>query len=123
MADNKAKALNKADSKYKLKVYYGAPDLMDETIETVDIYVDKLDRSHCPWIIKFYTGDHVCHQFADTLGIYRKISQDLGQILDAVIVNSKQRAALDKIIGDILLNYLGRDMSGEHDSLEDPLEY
>lgn len=112
-----------ADSKYKLKVYYGGPDPMEEPIKTVEFCADELDRSHCPRVIKFYTGDHSCHQYVDTLGAFHKISQELGQVLDAVIVNGKQRAAVDKIVGRILLDYLGSDISGEGDSLEDPLEY
>ena len=121
MADNKANALKEAKNQYQLKVYYGGESPSDSGDTT--ICVDNLDRKHRPWLIKFYTRDGVCHQFADTLGVYRKISQDLSQVLDAVIVNNKQREAVDKIVSNMLLDYLGKDMAGEKDSLLDPCEY
>ena len=82
--------------------------------------MDELDYKHRPWLIKFYTKDGVCHQYTDTLGVYHRVSRDMSQILDAIIVNAKQRAAVDKIVGNTLLNYLGRDLAGEKDSLLDP---
>jgi hypothetical protein len=121
MADNKAEALKEANSKYQLKVYYSGPTL--EESGQSEVVLDNLDYKHRPWLIKFYTKDGVCHQFADTLGVYRKISQDMAAILDAVIVNAKQRQAVDKIVDDMLLNYLGTDVAGERDSILDPCEY
>lgn len=122
MADNKAPALKEAKNQYQLKVYYGGP-LPEDDWGDVTFSSDKLSEKHCPWLIKFYTKDGVCHQFADTLGIYRKINQDIGEVLDAVIVNNKQREAIDKIINKMLLDYLGSDLAGEKDSLIDPCEY
>lgn len=120
MADNKANALKEAKNT-KLKVYYSG-DTPEESRHT-EVYVDALDNNHTPWLFKFYTKDGSCYQFADTLGVYRVISRDLDQILDAVIVNNKQREAVDKIISKMLLNYLGEDMAGEKDSILDPCEY
>lgn len=121
MADNKAPALKEAKNQYQLKVYYDGPSPAESGTATTNL--EALDNKHIPWLIKFYTKDGVCHQFADTLGTYRKISQDLSEVLDAVIVNNKQREAVDKIISKILLDYLGTDMAGEKDSLLDPCDY
>lgn len=121
MADNKAQALNKAIPKCQLKAYYCGTT--PEESGTAEIILDQLDYKHRPWLIKFRIKDGVCHQFADTMGIYRRVSHDLSQILDAVIVNAKQREAVDKIISNTLLNYLGQDMAGEKDSILDPCDY
>lgn len=121
MAENKAEALNKANFKNQLKVYYDGTEPKDCGVAVIDN--DVLDRKHRPWLFKCYTKDGVCHQFADTIGIYRKVSQELSSILDAVIVNAKQREAVDKIIDRVLWDYLGRDMAGEKDSIIDPCEY
>lgn len=120
MADTKAKALNQADSKYKIKIYYDG----DSPAEcgTIEAHFDQLDYRHRPWLVKYYTKDGACHQFTDTLGVYRKVSQDIAQVLDAVLVNAKQRDAVDRIINDKLLEYLGTDMAGEKDSILDPCE-
>ena len=121
MADNKANALQSTESKYQLKVYYDGrtPEESGQTTTHVDV----LDSSHRPWLFKYYTKDGVCHQYADTVGVYRGITNRLSNILDAVIVNAKQRAAVDKIIDNTLWEYLGRDMAGEKDSILDPCEY
>lgn len=120
MADNKAKALKEANSKYQLKVYYDGMSLDESGVS--EAHIEPLDSKHRPWLIKFYTSEGVCHQYADTMGICRKISQDLAQVLDAVIVNTKQRAAVDKIIDKILFDYLCTDMANEKDAIEDPCE-
>ena len=120
MADNKANALKEAKNT-KLKVYYSG-DTPEESGHT-EVYIDVLDNKHRPWLMKYYTKDGLCHQYADTLGVYRVISRDLEQILDAVIVNNKQRAAIDKIISKMLLDYLGTDMAGEKDGILDPCDY
>lgn len=127
MADKNVMAANKADaskatkSNNKLKVYYygATPEESGQS----EVILDELDYKHRPWLIKFYTRDGVCHQYTDTLGVYRRVSQDISNILDAVIVNAKQKAAVDKIISDKLLEYLGTDMSGERDVILDPCEY
>ena len=119
MAENKANLATKsAKSKCKLKVYYYGETPEDSG--NAEVILDELDYKHRPWLIKFYTKDGVCHQYTDTLGVYHRVSRDMSQILDAIIVNAKQRAAVDKIVGNTLLNYLGRDLAGEKDSLLDP---
>lgn len=120
MADNKAEALKEANSKYQLKVYYDGVSLDESGVS--EAHIEPLDSKHRPWLIKFYTSEGTCHQYADTMGVYRKISQDLAQVLDAVIVNTKQRAAVDKIIDKILFDYLCTDMTNEKDAIEDPCE-
>lgn len=125
MADNKATALKEASKEYLLKVYYSG----DTPAEcgAVEIYQDILDGildgKHTPWLIKFYEKNGLCHQYADTRGIYRRLSQDLGNIFDAIIVNTKQRAAIDKLIDKLLWGYLGQDMANENDSVLDPYEF
>lgn len=121
MADNKAPALKEANKEHQLKVYYSG-DTPGECV-AVEIYQDIFDGKHTPWLIKYYEKDGLCHQYADTRGIYRKLSQDLGNIFDAVIVNTKQRAAIDKIIDKLLWEYLGQDMAHEEDAPLDPYEF
>lgn len=120
MADNKAEALKEANSKYQLKVYYDGMSPEDSGVS--EAHIEPLDSKHRPWLIKFYTRNGLCHQYANTMGIYRKVSQDMAQVLDAVIVNTKQRAAVDKIIDKILFDYLCTDMANEKDAIEDPCE-
>lgn len=127
MADKNVMVANKPDgskatkSNCKLKVYYfgASPEESGQS----EIIVDELDQKHRPWLVKFYTRDGICHQYADTLGIYRRVSKDISNILDAVIVNTKQKSAVDKIINDKLLEYLGQDMSGDRDGILDPCEF
>ena len=127
MADKNVMAANKPDgsratkSNYKLKIYYSGASPEDSGQS--EVVLDGLDYKHRPWLVKFYTRDGVCHQYADTLGVYRRVSSDISHILDAVIVNAKQKAAVDKIICDKLLDYLGTDMSNEKDAISDPCEY
>lgn len=127
MADKNVMVANKPDgskatkSQYKLKVYYYGESPEDNGES--EVVLDNLDYDHRPWLVKFYTKDGVCHQYADTLGVYRRVSQDISRVLDAVIVNAKQKAAVDKIISDKLLDYLGNDIAGEKDSLLDPCEF
>lgn len=127
MADKNVMVANKADaskatkSNNKLKVYYSGES--PEESGQSEIVLDSLDYKHRPWLVKYYTKDGVCHQYADTLGIYRRVSRDISTVLDAVIVNAKQKAAVDKIINDKLLEYLGKDMAGENDGILDPCEY
>lgn len=121
MAANKADASKAAKSNIKLKAYYYGESPEDSG--QAEVIIDELDYKHRPWLVKFYTRDKVCHQYADTLGVYHRVSKDMGQILDAVIVNAKQRAAIGKIVNDKLLDYLGTDMTGEQDGILDPCEY
>lgn len=125
MADNKADALKEAKNKYQLKVYYeGEYDeglglqLMGPIVE----YGEILDKTKTPWLIKWVDPQGICRQFADTVAIYKSVSRDFAAILDAVIVNAKQRQALDKIVDKMLGNYLLEDMAHEHDGILDPCE-
>ena len=121
MADNKANALKEANNQHQLKVYYSGDTL--EECGSVEVCQDIFDGKHTPWLIKYYEKDNLCHQYADTRGIYRKLSQDLGNIFDAVIVNTKQRAAIDKLIDKLLWEYLGQDMANEGNVILDPYEF
>lgn len=127
MADKNVMVANKPDGSKatktdcKLKVYYDGESPAE--CGQLEVIVDGLDQRHRPWLVKFYTKEGVCHQYADTLGVYRRVSKDISYILDAVIVNAKQKAAVDKIISDKLLEYLGTDMSGERDGILDPCEF
>ena len=121
MVANKADGSNATKSNYKLKVYYCGETPEDSGQS--EVVLNDLDYKHRPWLVKFYTRDGVCHQYTDTLGVYRRISKDMGKVLDAVLVNAKQRQAVGKIVDNMLLEYLGRDMAGEKDSILDPCEY
>lgn len=121
MAADKANAPKATKSNIKLKAYYSGENIEDSGY--TEVIIDELDYKHRPWLVKFYTRNGVCHQYADTLGVYHRVSKDMGQILDAIIVNTKQRAAVGKIVDDKLLEYLGTDMAGEKDGILDPCEY
>lgn len=114
MADNKANALKEASyNKYQLKVYYSGKTPADSGSRILEQGI--LDGEHLPWMFKFYTSDRICHQYGDLSGIYNKLSQDLSAILDAVIVNAKQREAVGKIVDHTLYDYLCRDFANEDD--------
>lgn len=108
-----------ANSKYQLKIFYTGDSPSERT---TTVQVDKLDGDHRPWLIKFYVDDGMCHQYIDSMGAYHKMTTIIGQILDVVIVNNKQRIALDKIVDNMLSDYFDRDMSDEHDVILDPSE-
>ena len=126
MADKNVMVANKPDGKkatesnYKLKVYYrgDTPEDRGEARE----YGDILESAHSPWLIKWRLSDGQCRQLADTFGIYTRLSHDFGAILDAVIVNTKQREAVGKILDKMLCDYLGEDMAHEGDIIADPRE-
>lgn len=120
MADNKASALKDAKNKYQLKIYYSGDTPADSGSFVID--ADALDSEHTPWLIKIDAGNNMVHQYADTTGIYHKISQDLATILDAVIVNAKQRTALDKVVDNMLSGYLCEDLAHEKDFICDYFE-
>ena len=121
MADNNASALKDASKEHQLKVYYSGDT--PEEYGFVEIYQDIFDGKHTPWLIKYYEKNGLCHQYADTRGIYRRLSQDLGNIFDAVIVNTKQSVAIDKLLDKLLWEYLGQDMANEADAILDPHEF
>ena len=113
MADTKASALKEASTQYQLKVYYSGDTPAESGSKIIE--QDILDEKHLPWMFKFYTADNICHQYGDLSGVYNKLSQDLTAILDAVIVNSKQREAVGRIVDNTLFEYLCRDMAHEND--------
>ena len=113
MADDKAQALKEAKNQYQLKVYYTGSTPADSGSKILE--QDILDGDHLPWLLKFYTYNNICHQYGDLAGIYNKLSQDLNAILDAVIVNAKQREAVGKIVDSTLYEYLCRDFAHEDD--------
>lgn len=121
MADNKANALKEAKDQYQLKLYiYGDSS---EGKDDMVLFTETVDVKTKPGLIKFYLQDGFCYQYADTAGLYHKLLQDISEILDAVIVNSKQRAALDKIVEKTLSNYLLEDMAHENDAILDLMEH
>ena len=113
MADNKAAALTEASINTKLKVYYNGETPADSG--SFVLHTDILDEKHYPWVIKWYSDNGICHQYADTKRIYDTIMSQLGVVLDAVIVNSKQRDALDKILDSTLWRILREDMAHSND--------
>lgn len=127
MAEKNVMAANKPDgskatkSNYKIKVFF-CGDTPEEKGHSLE-YGDILGDPNSPWLIKLRLDNGLCRQYADTLGIYHRISHDFDAILDAIIVNAKQRKAVGKIVDDMLWNYLGKDMSYEGDSIADPNEF
>lgn len=120
MADNKADALSKAKKQYKLKTYYSGEMPDDKTTVLID---DLPQAKRVPYLIKIEDEKGAVSQFADTVGVYHRIKYDLTAILDAVLVNAKQREAVDKIIETMLSSYLCQDMAHEGDLISDPTEY
>lgn len=113
MADNKAEALKEASSlNTKLKVYYNGESPADSGSFMVDTNI--LDDKHYPWMIKWYTESGICHQYANTKSIYDSLTKQIKPILDAAIVNSKQREALDELVDNMLWKLLREDLT--HDS-------
>lgn len=113
MADTKATALTEASLNTKLKVYYNGESPADSGDFTLETTV--LDDKHYPWVIKWYSDNNICHQYANTKIMYDAIMSQMGTILDAVIVNSKQREALDKLIDTTLWRLLREDMTHNND--------
>lgn len=121
MADNEAQNLKDAKKQYKLKIYCDGENPEEKgTVHTIDITLDGVET---PWLIKCEYEPGKCQQFCNSMGVYHKVLKDFSDILDAVIVNVKQREALDKIVEKQLRNYLGYDMAHEGDLVSDPLEY
>lgn len=113
MADTKATALTEASLNTKLKVYYNGETPADSGSFILDTNI--LDDKHFPWVIKWYSNKNCCHQYANTKIMYDTIMSQMGTILDAVIVNSKQREALDKLIDTTLWRLLREDMTHNND--------
>lgn len=120
MANNKATALKDATTpNIKLKVFYNGDTPADCGAEEWEYNLEPLDGKHIPWLFKYYPDKDqaVCMQYVNSLAVYRKISRGLSNILDAVIVNNKQREALDKLVDHMLWGELGCDMSMENDCI------
>lgn len=116
MAENKAdKALKEANTNLKIKVYYSGK--VPSECGSTEFVLNAIDKEHRPWLFKCYFSDnpHSCIQFVDSLEVYQRLSRGLSNILDAVIVNAKQREALDKIVDHLLWGELASDNSHEND--------
>ena len=118
MADNKADEAVK-EANIKLKVYYSGKTPADCGVLEWEYNMEPLDKEHRPWLIKFFPdGESVaCTQFVNSLSVYKSLSRGLAEILDAVIVNNKQREALDKLVDHLLWDELGSDMAHENDAV------
>lgn len=118
MADNKAEEAVK-DANIKLKVYYSGKTPADCGVLEWEYNMEPLDKEHRPWLFKFFPdGESVaCAQFVNSLTVYHNISKGLSEILDAVIVNAKQREALDKLVDHLLWEKLGNDNANENDGV------
>lgn len=116
MADNKAEEAVK-EANIKLKVYYSGKTPADCGVLELKHSMEPLDEEHRPWLFKFFLNEDsgVCMQFVNSLEVYRSLSRGLSNILDAVIVNAKQREALDKIVDHLLWGELASDNSHEND--------
>lgn len=114
MAENKAdKALKEAHPINTIKVYYNGKTPADCGHDIVS--VPTLDNDTQPWLVKWYTDETICHQFVDANAVYKSISTQLGTILDAVIVNNKQRESVSLLVDKMLYELLMRDHSNEND--------
>ena len=119
MADNKASALKDAKSNIKIKVYYSGATPTECGVEEWEYNLEPLGEKNTPWLFKYYPDKNqkTCAQFVNSLATYRKISRGLSEILDAVIVNTKQREALDKLVDHLLWGELGSDNANENDGV------
>lgn len=120
MADNKASALKDATTpNIKLKVFYNGDTPADSGVEEWEYNLEPLDERHVPWLFKYYTDKDktMCRQYVNSITVYKKISRGLSNILDAVIVNTKQREALDKLVDHMLWDELGHDNALDGDSV------
>lgn len=120
MADNKATALKDATTpNIKLKVFYNGDTIDDCGMEEWEYNLNPLDDKHIPWLFKYYPdkSQPVCVQYVNSLAVYKDISRGISEILDAVIVNNKQREALDRLVDRTLWGVLGHDVSMEDDRI------
>ena len=81
--------------------------------------LEPIGEKHFPWLFKFYPHKDLkgCAQFVNSRSAYQSISKGLAEILDAVIVNTKQRDALDKLVDHLLWEKLGNDNANENDGI------
>lgn len=119
MADNKASALKDAESNIKIKVYYSGETPADSGVEEWEYNLEPIGEKHFPWLFKFYPNKDLkgCAQFVNSRTAYQGISKGLAEILDAVIVNTKQRDALDKLVDHLLWESLCNDNAYEGDGI------
>lgn len=119
MADNKAdmalkeaKLDDMANRVDTLKVYFSGrtPGDCGHTV----VNVPQLSEEKRPWLIKWYTDEPICHQFLDANTVYKTLSRELSTVLDAVIVNNKQRESVSVLIDKILYDNLMRDNANEN---------
>ena len=116
--ENKAEEAVKETS-IKLKVYYSGKTIEDCGTLEWEYNMEPLDKEHKPWLFKFFSDGErpACSQFVNSLSVYQSLSRGLSEILDAVIVNTKQREALDKLVDHLLWGQLGNDMAHEGDAI------
>ena len=113
MADNKADtALKEANPIDTLRVYFSGETVVDCGHTVVN--VPQLSEGKHPWLIKWYTDEKICHQFLDAGTLYKTLSRELSIVLDAVIVNSKQRESVSLLIDKTLHEVLMRDKANEN---------
>jgi len=121
MADNKAKALKdaEANSNIKIKVYYSGETPAECGVKEWEHNLEPIGGKNIPWLFKYYPDKNQksCAQFVNSLAVYRSISIGLAEILDAVIVNVKQRDALARLVDHLLWGELGSDNANEGDGI------
>lgn len=123
MAENKADALNTTNAveSTKLKVYYSCDTPDRSGMETFEVSLPVGAR---PWLIKEvsmetedlqYNKSDIVYQFACTSSVYKDLSRSINTILDAVVVNSKQREAVELLVDKALYDRLCTDLANGHD--------
>ena len=119
MAETKAEqALKDAKSKsnIKIKVFYAGDSPAESGSKEFEYGIEPLDKKHYPWLFKVYSDNsQYCSQFANTDVLYKEISRELVLLLDAVIVNSKQRDSIGLLVDKLLYNTLCVDRAAEQD--------
>lgn len=113
MAEDKAnKALNQANPINTIKVYLSGENPCECTHHVVE--VPSLKKDTHPWLVKWYTDEMICHQFVDAGEVYKHISREMNILLDAVIVNGKQRESVSALVDRVLYELLMRDRANEN---------
>ena len=111
MAEDKAEeALNEADN-ITLKAYYSG----ETPYESGSIELDKgiMGEEHVPWLFKWIGANGSCKQFADTGRLYEVFHYGIETILDAALVNNKQKEAVCKLVNKLLVDELLEDRASE----------
>lgn len=119
MADTKAEqALKDAESKsnIKIKVFYTGDTPAESGSKELECDMAPLDKKHYPWLFKVYgNNSQFCSQFANTDVLYKEIGRELVLLLDAVIVNSKQRDSIGLLVDKLLYDALCTDRAAKQD--------